>query len=219
MARLARERTGPGLVATASLAVIAVALLGLLTVGTLSWLDPFGSTDRDRSGPAVLERIRTLEEFTAAEASFTQDVDLERDTRFLPDVVKGERTVAIVTGRVRATVDLGALDAEAVHLSSDRRTIRLALPDPVLSDAEIEESTTRVVSRQRGIIDRIGDAFADNPVDDRELYRAAERKLEAAAADSGLVAEARTNTERWLTEFLGTAGFERVELSWATSPA
>ena len=58
-----------------------------------------------------------------------------------------------------------------------------------------------------------------NPVDDAPLYRAAEKKLQKAAADSDLLEQARTNTERWLRTFLGAAGFEQVDITWTKSPA
>ena len=51
----------------------------LVVVGVIATIDPFGSETVDRSGPAVLEQIRELEEFTAAEGNFNQDVDIEED--------------------------------------------------------------------------------------------------------------------------------------------
>lgn len=217
--RLATTRRGLGPAATISLAVIAVALVALVGVGLLNVFDPFGTETVDRSGPAVLERIKELEEFTAAEANFTQDVDIEQDAKFLPDFLKGERVTALVTGTVRATVDFGALDADAVRVSDDRRTITLRLPEPQLGDADIAEGSTKVVSRQRGLIDRVEDVFSGNPFDDAELYRTAEGKLETAARDSDLLDTARANTEKWLTTFLQAAGFEKVEITWTKPPA
>ncbi len=205
--------------ATVSLVLIAVGLLGLLAFGVLSAFDPFGSTTVDRSGPSVLERIRQLEEFTAAEATFTQDVDLTEDANLLPDFIQGERVTAIVTGTVRATVDFSQLTDDAVQVSDDRSTIRLRLPEPTLSDPEIDEGSARVVSRERGILDRIEDAFASNPFDDSEVYRAAEDKLARAADSTDVLDQARSNTERWLTAFLQAAGFTTVEIDWAESPS
>lgn len=207
-----------GGVATVSLVIIAIALAALVVVGLLGALDPFGSHTVDRSGPAVLQRIQTLEEFTAAKASFTQDVDLENDS-FLPGFIKGERVTAIVTGSVRATVDFGDLGPKSVQVSDDGRTIRLVLPQPELSDVDIDEGNARIVSRDRGIVDRIEDVFSSNPVDDSPLYRAAEKKLESAAKHSDVVEQAKTNTEQWLTTFLGAAGFDHVEVQWAQTPA
>jgi hypothetical protein len=206
------------IVATVSLGIIAVALLGLLAFGVIGALDPFGSETVDRSGPALLQRIRTLEEFTAAEASFTQDVDLQDDANLLPDFIQGERVTALVTGSVRATVDFSQLDDDAVQVSDDRSTIRIRLPQPTLSDPEIDETSTRIVARQRGLLNRIEDAFSSNPFDDAEVYQAAQDKLDDAAADSDVLQQARDNTERWLTTFLQAAGFTNVEVSWTEEP-
>ncbi len=207
------------LVSVISLVVIALGLVALVVFGAINALDPFGTETVDRSGPAVLEQIRELEEFTAAEGSFTQDIDVEEDAKFLPDFVSGQRIVALVTGNVRATVDFGQLGPGSVVVDDDRTTIRITLPEPVLSDADIEESSARIISRDRGLIDRVDDFFAGNPTDDSPLYQAAEEKVERAARDSDLVEEARANTERWLTTFLGAAGFDTVEITWQDSPA
>jgi len=214
-----KQRVALSPVATVSLVIIALGLVGLVVVGALNWFDPFGSTSVDRSGPSVLERIRQLEEFTAAEATFTQDVDLTEDANLLPDFIQGERVTAIVTGTVRATVDFGQLTDDAVQVSDDRTTIRLRLPEPTLSDPEIDEGSARVVSRDRGILDRIEDAFVSNPVDDGPVYQAAEQKLADAAANTDVLDQAKVNTERWLSTFLQAAGFSTVEIDWAESPS
>jgi Protein of unknown function (DUF4230) len=202
--RLARTRSGLGTAATVSLAVIALCLLGLVAFGLLSAFDIFGTEEIDRSGPAVLERIRKLERFEAGEANFSQDVDIEQDAPWLPDFIKGERVTAIVQGRVPATVDFGQLGPGSVSVDDDRTTIRLRLPEPTLGDPEIDEGNT----------DRIGDVFSGNPFDDSDLYRKAEDKLGAAAAKSDLLDQAKENTERWLRTFLGAAGFDTVEITW-----
>jgi len=210
-------RAGIGILATVSLVLIALALMALVVVGLLGVLDPFGTKTVDRSGPAVLQRIQTLEEFTAAKASFTQDVDLENDS-FLPGFIKGERVTAIVTGTVRATVDFGDLGPNSVQVSNDGKAIRLTLPEPQLSDVDIDEGSARIVSRDRGIIDRIAGVFSSNPTDDSPVYRAAEKKLQSAAKQSDVLDQARTNTEQWLRTFLGAAGFTRVEIDWSPPP-
>ena len=126
----------------------------------------------------MLQQIRKLEEFTAAEGNFTQDVDLEEDAKYLPDFLAGR------AGRRRwsparcgPSVDFSQLDEDAIEVSDDGTTIRLTLPEPVLSDADIEESSARIIARDRGLIDRVDDFFADNPTDDAQLYAAAEEKV------------------------------------------
>ena len=219
MGTLKKERVGVGAGVTALLVAVVLCLLGLLVIGVISVLDPFASDTVDRSGETVLVQIRKLEEFTAAEGTFTQDVDLELDAKYLPDFLKGERVVAMVTGTVRSTVDLGDLDEEAIQVDESTNTIRLTLPPPRLSDADIDEASARIINRDRGLFDRVDDFFSANPTDDAQLYTAAETKVEAAARDSDLVEQGRQNTELWLETFLGAAGFDTVEITWRKSPA
>jgi hypothetical protein len=219
MGTLKKPRRTSGLRTTVvvGLGVGLIGVIALVAVGA-ALLNPFRTETVDRSGATVVERIRDLEEFTAAEAQFVQDVDLEADAKYLPDAIKGERVVAIAAGSVRATVDLGSLDQDAVSVSDDSSSISLVLPSPVLQSADIEEDETRVVSRQRGLVDRLADLVSSNPYDDGELYSAAERKLDAAAAESDLEETARANTQDWLETFLGAAGFDDVVVTWSSNP-
>ena len=214
MGRLARPRSGIGTAATVSLAVIALCLLGLVVFGMLSAFDLFGTKEVDRSGPAVLERIKKLERFEAGEANFSQDVDIEQDAPWLPDFIKGERVTAIVQGRVPASVDFSQLDAERGDGRSGPH--HHPPPPPGAGTGRRRDRRGQHPDRgpDRGIVDRIGDVFSGNPFDDAELYKSAEDKLAAAAAKSDLLDQAKANTERWLKTFLGAAGFETVEITW-----
>ena len=216
MARLSKShsRASGFLLGTAFAFAVLVASAAL----AITLFNPFGSQTVDRSGPSVIEQVLELEEFTAAEAEFVQDVDIESDTRFVPGFIAGERVVAMTTGTVEATVDFSGLDEDNVTVTEDGTTISLALPEPVLQDADIEESATRIVSRQRGVLDRVGDMVSSNPFDDSELYEAAAEKLNRAAAAADLDTTARENTQDWLETFLGAAGFERVVISWQEAP-
>jgi len=216
---LKKDRVKVGVGVTALLVLVVLCLMGLMVIGFISVLDPFGSETVDRSGVTVLQEIRKLEEFTAAEGTFTQDVDLELDAKYLPGFLKGERVIALVTGTVRSTVDFGALDDDAIEVDESTNTIRLTLPPPQLSDADIDEATARIIDRNRGLLDRVDDFFASNPTDDSRLYQAAETKVEAAARESDLIEQGKENTELWLETFLGAAGFDTVEITWQKSPA
>ncbi len=220
MGKLQRVRNGANpTVFVVAMAFVLVAVMAFGVVVMIAAFDPFASETVDRSGPAVLTQVRKLEEFTAAEGSFTQDVDIEQDAKYLPDFVAGERVTALVTGTVRATVDFSGLDDDAVSVSEDGTAITLTLPDPVLSDADIEESSARIINRDRGLVDRFDDLISGNPTDDTPLFTEAERKVEKAASESDLLEEARRNTEVWLETFLGAAGFDEVVINWQDTPA
>jgi len=216
---LQKQRIKLGATLTLLLGAIALGVLGLIVIGTLLLINPFGTETVDRSGPTLVTQIRKLEEFTAAEGTFTQDVDLETDAKYLPSFLQGQRVTALVTGTVRATVNFAELNEGAIQVDESTNTIRLTLPDPVLSDADIDESSARILARDRGLIDRVDDFFSSNPTDDAPLYQAAEKKVEAAASESDLIEQGRQNTERWLTIFLQAAGFKNVEITWTKSPA
>lgn len=217
---MGRLKRSSGLPATTlvPLVVIAFALVGLVVVGIVSAIDPFGTDTVDRSAPALLRRIRTLDRFQAAEGQFVETVDLEQDAKFLPSFLKGERVLANVPGSVSATVDFRDLTDDAVQVSDDRRSIRLVLPEPELQRAEVDEGRTKILTRDRGVIDRIDDFFSGNPTDDGPLFRAAQDKIDAAAAASGLRTKGKDETERWLRTFLGAAGFDNVEIAWTRAP-
>ena len=136
----------------------------------------------------MLEQIRELEEFTAAEGTFTQDVDLEEDA------VPGSRASSAGNASshwspatVRATVDFGQLDESSIEVDEDETTIRITLPEPVLSDADIEESAARIVSRDRGLLDRVDDFFAGNPTDDARSTGSPKRRSRQQPRESDLV--------------------------------
>lgn len=205
-------------------AVAGLAVLALVTVlmpqamfnaigDRLGRLNPLATTTVDRSGAAMLERIRNLEEFTAAEANFTQDVDIEEDS-WMPSFVHGESVVAIVTGKVRASVDLGGLDEGAITVDEATKTITVQLPDPELGEAELDAAQTRVIDRDRGVMNRVGDVFAENPTDDTKIFATAEKKMAEAAEGSDLMDRAYSNTETWFSTFLGAAGFDTVVVRW-----
>ena len=77
----------------------------------------------------------------------------------------------------------------------------------------------RVVDRDRGRVARVGGAFAENPVDDGELYALAERRLGAAAAESDVLDRAEDNTRGMLTSLAQSLGVDEVTVEFEAAPA
>lgn len=180
-------------------------LLGLLP----SIPNPFAEKTVDRSQPALLRSIQDLREFRAATGNFQVIVDIERDTP-LPAAILGERTIFVAAGSVDAVVDFSGLGKNDVTVSDDRRSATITLPLPTLSRPRLDVTRSRVYDRDRGLLNRIGEVFADGS-DQREIYVAAERKLtEAAGEGSGLRRRAETNTRAMLRTLLRSLGFTSV---------
>jgi len=215
-----RPRSRSGWVVVAGLLVCGVlALTGTLGDLLPSIPNPFSSRTVDRTQPALLQAMEDLSDYKAAAGNFQVLVDTEKDARFLPPFIRGERTVYSAAGSVDASVDFSSLDAQSVLVSEDRRSVTISLPPPKLSDPNIDLEQSMVVSRDRGLLDRLGSVFSDTPTGERELQLAAQAKMRAAAAASDLPARAEENTRKMLETLMGSLGFTSVTVTFVPSPA
>lgn len=198
---------------------VAVAAVMLVGVGRLNDLlpslsNPFATDSVDRSAPAVLHALEDVAEYRAAVGNYSVLVDVEKDTRFVPSFLKGERTVFSAVGSVDATVDFGTLDESTVTIVDGTVTIRL--PAAELGEATVSPTRSRVVARDRGALDRLGSVFSDSPTSEQRLYALALTKLDAAAAaDDTLVRQAERNTARMIDNLLTPLGFTEVKVVFA----
>jgi hypothetical protein len=213
----ARRRRLPTGLITVGLAVLGIFfLLGWVRDLIPGFGNPFSTQTIDRSGPTVLKSIENLRDFRAASGHFEVIVDVEKDTRFVPGKLKGERVLFVAVGSVDAGVDFTGLEEDAVDVSRDRRSVTLDLPPATLREPELDLDKSYVYDRDRGAIDRLQSLFGDDPGDDSDLYRLAEARLAAAArGGTGLLGQAERNTRRMLTELLRALGFTRVEITFA----
>lgn len=180
--------------------------------------NPFSSETVDRSQPALLQSLADLSDYHAASGNFQVIIDTEEDTRFVPSFIRGERTVFVAGGSVDAVVDFSQLDERSIQVSPDRTSVSIVLPAPTLAEPTVDAGESRVVSRDRGVLDRIGSAFSDNPTSERPLLLAAEEKMEAAAAESDLRKRAEENTRRMLEGMLGALGYTSVNVTFSPTP-
>ncbi|GAA2885543.1 DUF4230 domain-containing protein [Streptosporangium fragile] len=193
-------------------------VLVLLAVGarlTWSWLNPFGETSIDRSQPVLLESIHNLSRFEAATGNFQVVVDLEKDAAFLPDAIKGSRTLFVGAGGVDAYVDFGGLSRGALTVSPDRTEVTIKLPRAQLEKPNLDNKRSYVYAQQRGLFDRVEDFLSSSPADQQELYLLAEKKIAEAAQASDLRNRADQNTKIMLEGMLKSLGFEKVTVKFA----
>lgn len=204
-------------------ALVLIGLVVLVVSGPLRGLlpqvhNPFREETVDRSQPALLRSLQDLHQYRAATGHVQVIVDVEKDTHLVPSFIKGERTLFVAAGSVDAGVDFSALERGAVKVSGDRRDVTVTLPHARLDNARVDPKRSRVFDRQRGLVDRVGSVFQDNPTSEKELYVLAERKLSAAARDgSGLRATAERNTRTMLEGMLHSLGFQHVTVSFRNS--
>lgn len=210
--RWRRWRPGPGTLLAAVALVAAFIVVQGLHFG-FGWLNPFGETTKDRSGPVVLKSIQDLSRYEAAEGQFQVIVDLDKEANFLPGFVRGNRTLFVGNGSVNAYVDFSKLTSGAVTVSADRKTASVQLPHAQLEPTNLDPKHSYVFATQTGLLDKIGQFFGGSPGDERQLYTLAAQKIQTAAQQSGLQARADQNTKQMIQNLLHALGFTTVTVT------
>ncbi|KUO09027.1 DUF4230 domain-containing protein [Streptomyces sp. DSM 15324] len=174
----------------------------------------FGTETKDRSGPALLKSIQDMSRYDAASGNFQVVVDLEKDAKYLPDALHGTRTLYVGAGTVEAYVDLGRLGDDDVTVDGDRTSATLRLPHAQLGKPALDPDRSYAVSKQRGLLDRLGDLFSDNPNSEQAVQKLAVKHIAQAAKDSELTSRAETNTTDMLEGLLHSLGFTEVKVTY-----
>ena len=107
---------------------------------------------------------------------------------------------------------VSAADASAIEVvtTETASAVTIALPSPRIADPVIDHEQSFVMNRDRGLVDRVGAAFVDNPTSERDLIGAASEKMTVAAVQTDLVERAEENTTKMLTSMLGVLGYDDV---------
>ncbi|MEU6985879.1 DUF4230 domain-containing protein [Streptomyces sp. NPDC046324] len=215
-----RDRASRGWrTAAAVLVVLSLVLFLLGRFVHVSGLDDlFGVDTHDRSGPAVLKSIQDMHRYEGAAGNYQVVVDLEKDARLLPDSIRGTRTLFVASGSVAAYVDFAGIGQGSVTVDEKRTTATLRLPHAQLAEPTVDPKRSYTVSKQRGLIDRLGDLFSDNPADERAVHILAADRIGDAAKESDLTLRAEKNTTSMLQGLLRALGFEQVTVTY-TQPS
>jgi len=203
-----------GGIAAAIAAVLALVLV-LSAVHLLPQLrNPFAETTTVRSQPVILKSITSLSRYEAASGSFEVVVDLTKRTSLIPSFLEGSETLFIGQGTDIAVVDFSGLRNQAITVNANRTAVTVTLPKAQLEPAALNVNQSYVYAQQQGLFNRIGNFFSGNPNSQQQVYQIAQQKIQAAARQSPLLAEAQKNTEGMLTGMLTSLGFQRVTVSF-----
>ncbi|WP_298749927.1 DUF4230 domain-containing protein [uncultured Serinicoccus sp.] len=173
-------------------------------------LNPFAEEEVDRTGPSVLQSLTEISEFHAASAYYETVVDLERDTRFVPDWISGERVLYVGKGDVDAIVDFGELDSRRVQVSEEDGAVTVLLPQPTVGGPTLDLEESYVVSVDRGITNR----FRGSDLE-QEAQRTAVAQMSRAASEGGPLADlAESNTVAMLEGLLDALGHGDVTVTF-----
>ena len=207
-----------GKLVAAAVAIVAVAVL-IIVLSAVSLLprlhNPFGETTSVRSGPVLLKSITALSRFEAASGSFQVVVNLTQKANLLPAFLEGSQTLFVGQGSEIAYVNFGQLKGSAIQVSANRTAVTIRLPRPQLEPAVLNVRQSYVFAQQQGLLNRIGNFFSGNPNNQQQVYVLAQQKIQTAARQSPLLAEAQHNTTSMLTGMMHSLGFQQVTVTYA----
>ena len=204
----------------AAIVAVIVLIVVLSAVHLLPQLrNPFAETTTVRSQPVILKSITNLSRYEAASGSFQVVVDLTKRSSIIPSFLEGSETLFIGQGTDIAFVDFATLKNQAITVNKDRTSVTVTLPKPQLEPAVLNVSQSYVYAQQQGLFNRIGNFFSGNPNSQQQVYQIAQGKIEAAAKQSPLLADAQKNTEGMLTGMLTSLGFQHVTVNFGAQSA
>ena len=158
------------------------------------------------TGVAVIERIQQLSRLESSSYTIERVIDVSQGSNIpiFGNFLAGDAILLIAHGTVIAGFDLGKLTPDDVIVSPDGQQVTVRLPPAEVFSSALDNSRTRVYSRDRGI-------FAPTNQDLETLARqTAEREILAAACEGGIMQAATENGIASMRQLLSLSGFETI---------
>ena len=159
----------------------------------------------DTSLPTVVNKIQRLDRLETVVYNMDKVVEGSRENAYLPDFLAGDKLLLVVHGQTIAGIDLSHLQPSDVKV--DGSSIRVHLPQPEVFTTTIDNTRTRVYSRETGLF------VAADPNLETEVRAKAQQDLQDAAIKDGILDTARKNAAATVTTMLLGLGFEQVQVN------
>jgi hypothetical protein len=195
-----------GLGIGAVIALLLALLAGRARSGPLEmlWSAVTGRNTRIASQGSVVDRIQRLQRLETVVYNMDKIVTGEKDNPFLPNFIAGDRLLMLVHGQVVAGVDFSSLRSSDIRV--DGKSVHVHLPYPRILITRVDNSRTRVYSRNTGLLVPV------DPNLETQVRQEAERQLLEEAVQGGILTTARQNAQTTITGLLLGLGFENVEV-------
>ena len=198
-----------------TLAALLGAVLTFVLIGALVWLSTGlgllqlvnglrgGRTLLHVDQPTVVRQIQQLQRLETVSYTMDKIISGEHDNAYLPKFLAGDRLLLVVHGEVVGGINLAGLQASDVLIQGQKALIHLP-PSEVLS-TRIDNARTRVYSRDTGLFS------SPDPNLESEVREEAERQLQQAALQDGILKIAAENARGTISGMLKGFGFREVD--------
>lgn len=153
--------------------------------------------------PTVVHQIQQLQRLETVSYTLDKIISGEHDNPYLPRFLAGDRMLLVVHGEVIGGINLAGLQASDVLINGQKVLIHLP-PAEILSTG-IDNTKTRVYSRDTGLFS------SPDPNLESEVREEAERELQRAALQDGILKIAAENARGTIAGMLKGFGFREVD--------
>jgi hypothetical protein len=191
-------------------------ILTLVVLGALSWLPTGpgllrlmgilrgGRTEINVDQPTVVRQIQQLQRLETVSYTMDKIISGERANAFLPKFLAGDRLLLVVHGEVVGGINLAGLRPGDVVVEGQKVSIHL--PAAEVFSTRIDNARTRVYSRDTGLFS------SPDPNLESEVREEAERQLQQAALQDGILKTAADNARSTISGMLHGFGFHEVDI-------
>ncbi|MGA6984580.1 MAG: DUF4230 domain-containing protein [Terriglobales bacterium] len=191
-------------------------VLTVVVVGALVWLPTGtgllrlmgilrgGRTQFNVDQPTVVRQIQQLQRLETVSYTMDKIISGEHSNAYLPNFLAGDRLLLVVHGEVIGGIDLARLQPGDVLVQGQKVSIHL--PAAEVFSTRIDNARTRVYSRDTGLF-----SSAD-PNLESEVREEAERQLQQAALQDGILKTAADNARSTISGMLHGFGFHEVDI-------
>jgi hypothetical protein len=190
------------------------AVLTVILTGAVLWLSTGlgllhlmgilrgGRTQINVDQPTVVHQIQQLQRLETVSYTMDKIISGEHANAYLPKFLAGDRLLLVVHGEVVAGINLAALQPGDVLIQGQKASIHL--PAAEVFNTRIDNARTRVYSRDTGLFS------SPDPNLESEVREEAERQLQQAALQDGILKIAADNARTTISGMLKGFGFLEV---------
>jgi hypothetical protein len=195
------------------LGALSGAVLTVILVGTLVWVSTgLGLLRLLRGGraqinvdqPTVVRQIQQLRRLETMSYTMDKIISGEHANAYLPKFLAGDRLLLVVHGEVVGGIDLAGLQPGDVAIQGQKASIHL--PAAEVFSTRIDNAKTKVYSRDTGLFS------SPDPNLESEVREVAERQLQQAALQDGILKSAADNARTTISSMLQGFGFHEVDI-------
>jgi hypothetical protein len=154
--------------------------------------------------PTVVRQIQQLQRLETVSYTADKIISGEHANAFLPSFLAGDRLLLVVHGEVVGGINLADLQPGDVEIQGQKVSIHL--PQAEVLSTRIDNAKTRVYSRDTGLFS------SPDPNLESEVREEAERELQQAALQDGILKTAADNARSTISGMLKGFGFREVDI-------